>query len=389
MTQTKPLLFTPLKIRGVELRNRIAVSPMAMYVAENGYPVPFHFAHYAKFAMGGAGLVFIEETAVTRTGRITNGCLGLWTDEQIASYRPLTTLIREMGAASAMQIAHGGRKASAQRAWEGNGPLTDENLAKGDERWTPLGPSDKPFSEGWITPKPLDRTDMDEIRDAFVATALRALKAGFDIIEVHMAHGYLLQSFLSPIANIRTDEYGGSLENRMRFPLEVTEAVRKALPEDTPLFVRISATDWIDGGWDMDDSVALAKELEKVGVDLVDCSSGGNLLKGATNSNLTRGPGYQAPFAERIRSETGLMSQAVGLIRTPQFAEELLQKGAADIIALGRQMLFNPFWPNHAAEALGQTGHFETWPQPYAWWLDKWADGLRSMDEEPLGNGRY
>lgn len=387
MTQAKPLLFTPLKIRGVELRNRIAVSPMAMYVAENGYPVPFHFAHYAKFAMGGAGLVFIEETAVTRTGRITNGCLGLWTDEQIDSYRPLTKLIREMGAASAMQIAHGGRKASAQRAWEGNGPLTEENLAKGDERWTPLGPSDKPFSPGWITPKPLDRSDMDEIRDAFVATALRALEAGFDIIEVHMAHGYLLQSFLSPIANIRTDEYGGSLENRMRFPLEVTEAVRKALPEETPLFVRISATDWIDGGWDMDDSVALAKELERVGVDLVDCSSGGNLLKGATNSNLTRGPGYQAPFAERIRSETGLMSQAVGLIRTPQFAEELLQKGSADIIALGRQMLFNPFWPNHAAEALGQTGHFEAWPQPYAWWLDKWADGLRSMDEEPLGNG--
>ena len=188
-------------------------------------------------------------------------------------------------------------------------------------------------------------------------------------------------------ANKRTDEYGGGLENRMRFPLEVARAVRAAIPDGVPLFARISATDWIDGGWEMDDSVTLSKALENAGVDLIDCSSGGNLVKGATNSNLTRGPGYQAPFAERTRQETGLKTQAVGLIRTPELAEELLQQGSADMIALGRQMLFNPFWAHHAAEQLGQTGQFEHWPAPYAWWLDKWADGLRTMGEAPLKQG--
>ena len=386
MTQA-PMLFSPLTIRDVTIRNRVAVSPMAMYRAENGYPVPFHLAHYGKFAMGGAGLVFVEETAVTRTGRITNGCLGLWSDDQVDAFRPIAGLLKEQGATAAIQIAHGGRKASTQRAWEGNGPLTDANLANGDEAWTPLAPSDNEFAPGWAKPRALSRADMDEIRDAFVATALRALDAGFDIIELHMAHGYLLQSFLSPLANKRTDEYGGGLENRMRFPLEVARAVRAAIPDGVPLFARISATDWIDGGWEMDDSVTLSKALENAGVDLIDCSSGGNLVKGATNSNLTRGPGYQAPFAERTRQETGLKTQAVGLIRTPELAEELLQQGSADMIALGRQMLFNPFWAHHAAEQLGQTGQFEHWPAPYAWWLDKWADGLRTMGEAPLKQG--
>ncbi|MDF1855032.1 NADH:flavin oxidoreductase/NADH oxidase [Pseudooceanicola sp.] len=386
MTDT-PKLFTPLTLRGVTLRNRIAVSPMAMYRAEDGYPTDFHRTHYGKFGMGGAGLVFVEETAVTRTGRITNGCLGLWNDNQTEAYRPIAAQLRDQGAVSCMQIAHGGRKSSAQRAWEGNGPLTAENLANGDEQWTPVAPSDNPFSAGWPVPEPLDRAGMDTIRDAFVASCLRALEAGFDMVELHMAHGYLLQSFLSPLANKRTDDYGGSLENRMRFPVEVATAVRKALPDDVPLLARISATDWIDGGWQMDDSVALAKALEGAGVDLIDCSSGGNLEKGATNSNLTRSPGYQAPFAARIRAETGLKSQAVGLIRTPELAEQLLQDGAADIIALGRQMLFNPFWAHHAAEHFGVTGHFENWPKPYAWWLDKWSAGLRSMGEEPLAHG--
>ncbi|MGH1423271.1 MAG: NADH:flavin oxidoreductase/NADH oxidase [Pseudooceanicola sp.] len=381
---TTPLLFTPLTLRGVTLRNRIAVAPMDMYCAENGYPTAFHRTHYGKFAMGGAGLVFVEATGVTRTGRITNGCLGLWDDDQIDAYRPITTQLRDQGAASCLQLAHSGRKGSTQRAWEGNGPLTAENLANGDETWTPLAPSDNAFAGGWLTPRPLDRAGMDDIRDAFVAAALRALKAGFDMVELHMAHGYLLQSFLSPIANKRTDDYGGSLENRMRFPVEVAKAVRAALPNDVPLLARISATDWIDGGWEPEDSVVLARALKDTGVDLIDCSSGGNLVAGATNSNLARGPAFQAPFAKRIRAETGILTQAVGLIRTPALAEDLLQQGAADIIALGRQMLFNPFWAHHAAETLGVTGHFDNWPEQYAWWLDKWAAGLRSMGETPL-----
>lgn len=383
MPASIPLLFQPLTVRGVTLRNRIAVSPMAMYCAENGYPVAFHQVHYGKFAMGGAGLVYVEQAAVTRTGRITNGCLGLWEDGQAEALAPIAAFLRSQGAVPAIQINHSGRKGSAQRAWEGNGVLKPENLANGDESWQPLGASDNAFSEGWPVPTPLSQAGLDEIRNAFVATALRALSAGFQIIELHMAHGYLLQSFLSPIANKRTDAYGGSRENRMRFPLEVARAVRAALPSDVPLFARISAVDWIDGGWDLDDSVALARELKLAGVDLVDCSSGGNLLKGATNSNLTRSAGYQAPFARRLRAEAGVMSQAVGLIRSPEFAEALLQDGAADIIAIGRQMLFNPFWAHHAAEALGQTGAFETWPKPYAWWLEKWSGGLRASGERP------
>jgi 2,4-dienoyl-CoA reductase-like NADH-dependent reductase (Old Yellow Enzyme family) len=383
MTGEKPLLFTPLKVRGVELRNRIAVSPMAMYCAENGYAVPFHHVHYGKFGMGGAGIVFVEEVAVTRTGRITNGCLGLWEDGQGEALGSIAAFLRSQGAVPAIQIAHGGRKSSTQRAWEGNGPLTEENLANGDEAWEPIAPSATPFAEGWAMPRAMTRQDMDEIRDAFVATARRALAAGFGIIEIHMAHGYLLQSYLSPLANKREDEYGGNLENRMRFPLEVAAAVRAALPDDVPLFTRISSVDWIDGGWTMDDSVELAKGLKAAGVDLVDCSSGGNLVKGATNSNLTRSPGYQAPFAQRIREEAGLMSQAVGLIRTPELAEALLQDGFADVIALGRQMLYDPFWPLHAAEKMGLTGAFENWPAPYAWWLEKWAKGLNSMGERP------
>jgi 2,4-dienoyl-CoA reductase-like NADH-dependent reductase (Old Yellow Enzyme family) len=383
MVASTPLLFQPLSIRGVTLRNRIALSPMSMYCAQNGYPTPFHHVHYGQFAMGGAGLVYVEQAAVTRTGRITNGCLGLWEDGQADALAPIVAFLSSQGAVPAIQINHSGRKGSAQRAWEGNAVLTAENLANGDERWQPLGASDNPFAEGWPVPKALDRAGLDEIREAFVAAALRSLRVGFRIVELHMAHGYLLQSFLSPLANKRSDEYGGSRENRMRFPLEIVRAVRTALPDDVPLFARISAVDWIDGGWDMDDSVALARELRLAGVDLIDCSSGGNLPKGATNSNLTRPPGYQARFARRLREEANIMSQAVGLIRTPQLAESLLQESAADIIAIGRQMLFNPFWAHHAAEELGVTGNFEAWPHPYAWWLEKWSSGLRQTGQQP------
>lgn len=381
MTTKTPLLFSPLRIRGTTVRNRIAISPMAMYCAENGFPTAFHGHHYAKFAIGGAGIVFVEQSSITRVGRITNGCLGIWSDEHAEALKPITSFIKDRGAVPALQIAHGGRKASTQRAWEGNGPLTPENLKNGDETWTPVGPSDLAFAEGWLQPRALTVPEIHEHTEAFALAATRAVGAGFEIIEIHMAHGYLLQSFLSPLANKRSDEYGGSLENRMRFPLAVARAVRAAIPDDMPLFVRISAVDWIEGGWEIEDSVALARELKKIGVDVVDCSSGGNLVAGATNANLKRSPGYQAEFARRIKAETGIQTQAVGLIRTAQLANELLESEHADLIAIGRQALFNPNWPLHAAEELGMNDAFEEWPAQYAWWLKKWKSGLSARGE--------
>ena len=370
-----------LVFRGVELNNRIVVSPMGMYSAENGYVTPFHLVHYGKFAMGGAGLVFVEQTSVSRKGRITNGDPGLWEDGQIEGMREIVHVIKSHGSKAAIQINHGGRKSSQQRAFRGNSHLTDRDIEMGEETWVPTGPSDVPFSDGFQTPIPLSKEGLSGVRDAFVATARRAVLAGFDVIELHMAHGYLLQSFLSPLANFRTDEYGGSLENRMRFPLEVTRAVRAALPSATPLFVRISATDWIDGGWEIEDSVIFSRKLKELGVDLVDCSTGGNLRAGSTNANLSRGPGYQVPFAEQIRREAGIPTGAVGMIRTPEFAEKILQDDRADLIFLARQMLFNPFWALHAAEHFGLTGDFENWPEQYGWWLAKWGGALRAKGE--------
>jgi 2,4-dienoyl-CoA reductase-like NADH-dependent reductase (Old Yellow Enzyme family) len=335
-----------------------------MYSAENGYVTPFHLVHYGKFAMGGAGLVFVEQTSISRKGRITNGDPGLWEDGQIEGMRQVVHVIKSHGAKAAIQINHGGRKSSQQRAFRGNSHLTDRDIEMGEETWVPTGPSDVPFSDGFQTPVPLTKQGLVGVRDAFVATARRAVLAGFDVIELHMAHGYLLQSFLSPLANFRTDEYGGSLENRMRFPLEVTRAVRAALPSATPLFVRISATDWIDGGWEIEDSVVFSRKLKELGVDLVDCSTGGNL-------------------------RTGIPTGAVGMIRTPDFAEKVLQDGRADLIFIARQMLFNPFWALHAAEHFGLTGNFEQWPEQYGWWLAKWGGALRATGESLDGLERY
>lgn len=382
-------LFESIAFRGVELSNRIVVSPMGMYSAVNGYITPFHLVHYGKFAMGGAGLVFVEQTSVSRKGRITNGDPGLWEDGQIDGMRQIVHVIKSQRSNAAIQINHGGRKSSQQRAFRGNSHLTDRDIEMGEETWVPTGPSDVAFSDGFQTPIPLSKDGLTGVRDAFVATARRAVLAGFDVIELHMAHGYLLQSFLSPLANFRTDEYGGSLENRMRFPLEVTRAVRAALPSATPLFVRISATDWIDGGWEIEDSVIFSRKLKELGVDLVDCSTGGNLRAGSTNANLGRGPGYQVPFAERIRHEADIATGAVGMIRTPDFAEKILQDGRADLIFMARQMLYDPFWALHAAEHFGLTGTFETWPEQYGWWLAKWGGALRVNGESLDGVERY
>lgn len=374
----QPLLFSPLQIRGVTLANRIVVSPMAQYSANNGYPVSHHLLHYGKFAQGRAGMIIVEATAVTRQGRITNGCLGLWENAQINAMKPITAAIRQNGSVAAIQIGHGGRKSSMQRPWHGNGPPGAADEARGDEIWQPVGASAVALDEGWLQPRELSEAECETIAADFAAAAQRALQAGFEVIEIHMAHGYLLQSFLSPLSNFRQDRYGGSLQARMALPLQVAQAIRQAIPDHTPLFARLSCVDGSADGWLIEDSVELSRQLKATGVDVIDCSSGGNSPKGATNANLKRGPGYQADFARQIRDEAKIMTQAVGFIRTGLFAEQLLQQQKADLIAVGREYLYNPNWALHAAEQLGVTGNFENWPVQYAWWLEKWQKGLKA-----------
>ncbi len=382
-------LFSEFKLRSLALKNRVVISPMGTYSADNGQLQPFHHAHYAAFAMGGAGLVMVEQTSITRRGRVTNGDPGLWADSHIAGMRAIVSHMKAYGAKAGIQLNHGGRKSSMQRAFRGNGPLTEKDLAMGEETWTPLAPSALPLGDEWLMPEAITPGHIEGLRQAFVHAARRAVLAGFDLIEIHMAHGYLLQNFLSPLANHRTDDYGGSLANRMRFPLEVVQAVRQVIPHSMPLLARISATDWLDGGWTMDDSLVLSRALAEQGVDLVDCSSGGNMRTGATNSSLGRGPGYQVPFAKQIRAETTIPTAAVGMIRTPEFAEKILQESSADLIFIGRQALFNPFWARHAAEALGVNQNFEDWPPQYGWWLDKWKQALKANHESPMGSEKF
>ena len=383
--KTKPLLFQPYTVRGITLKNRIVVSPMGTYGSENGCLSPFQFAHYERMAMGGAGLVIMEQTFVTRAGRVSNGDPGLWADSHIEPMARLVSEMKRYGTKTAIQISHGGRKGGQQRAYEGNGPIDESNLAAGDEQLYPMGASPVPLSDGWQVPGEMSETYIEGIIEAFAAGAKRAVLAGFDLLELHLAHGYLLQSFLSPLANQRTDRFGGSLENRMRLPLAVVERLRSVMPESMPLFARLSVTDWIDGGWTEDDSVILAARLKQAGVDLIDCSSGGNMRMGATNSNLARGPGYQVALSDRLRHEAKIPTAAVGMIRTAQFAEKILQDEKADLICIGRQMLFNPYWAHHAAWELGVERDFATWPEPYGWWLNKWAQALATNGEDPLG----
>lgn len=377
-------LFSPLQLRGANIRNRIALSPMCMYCAEDGLVSDFHMAHYAGFAMGGAGLVWLEATAIHPEGRISNGCLGIWDEAQLPGLTCLAAHIASFGAVPGIQLNHAGRKAAAKPAWAGGAPLSPDTLAKGERLWPPVGPSEVAFAEGWQTPRAMSPDDIAGLRSDFVAATERAVRAGFRMIELHFAHGYLIQSFLSPLANHRTDLYGGSLENRMRLAIEIAEDVRKALPDAIPLVARISATDWIEGGWTMEDSLVLAEALRSAGVDMLDVSSGGNMVQGVANSALTQRAGYQVDFAHEIRAATGLAVQTVGLIRSARFANQLLADGKADVIALGRQMLFNPRWAAHAYQELAAPGDFSQWPEPYGWWLDKWSRSLARKGESPF-----
>jgi 2,4-dienoyl-CoA reductase-like NADH-dependent reductase (Old Yellow Enzyme family) len=373
------MLFEPLVLREIRLRNRIVVSPMCQYSADDGHVTDWHFVHLGKFAQGGAGAVFVEATAVEKRGRITHGDTGIWHESHIEGLKKISKFIKSQGAVPAIQLAHAGRKASMARPWYGNGPLTQADLDRGEKPWSIVAPCATPLGDGWITPRPLEKDDLEDLKSSYRDAVSRAHAAGFDILEIHAAHGYLLHSFLSPISNTRTDEYGGTLANRMRFPLEVAKEVRAAWPAHKPLFVRVSSIDDVEGGWSIEDTIAFAKELKALGVDVVDCSSGGILgsATAATRTLLPRVPGFQIPFAERVRKEAGIKTMAVGLILTPQQAEEALAAGRADLIAIGREALYDPNWPLHAAAALGADPEFARWPQQYGWWLTRRESLLR------------
>jgi len=367
-------LFTPIKLRDVTLRNRTVVSPMCQYSAHDGMANDWHFVHLGQFAMGGFGLVFTEAAAVAAEGRITHGDLGLWMDEQVAPIARIAGYVHAHGATLGMQLAHAGRKASMQRPWYGNGPLDAGDTARGDVAWPIVGPVARPHNDGWLVPRALDRAGIARIAQDFAAAARRAHVAGIDVIEIHGAHGYLLHSFLSPVANTRTDEYGGDLAGRMRFPLAVARAVREAWPTGKPLFFRTSTIDGVDTGWTLDDAVALARELKAVGVDVIDCSAGGFL-----SSRLDLRPGYLVPNAARIRADAGIATQAVGFILTARQAEDVLRDGAADLVAIGREALVDPHWAGRAAVELDGDAGWSQWPAQYAWWLERRAALLRKF----------
>jgi NADPH2 dehydrogenase len=346
-------LFSPLQLRGLALSNRIMVAPMCQYSAENGEATDWHFTHINSLALSGAAMFCIEATAVEATGRITPGCLGLYNDATEAALKPIIASARKRSkAAIAMQLAHAGRKASSHTPWDG-GQLIP--LSEGG--WRPEGPSDVPHKESETPPLALDTAGLARIRDAFATSAKRAERLGLDALEVHCAHGYLLHQFLSPISNKRTDQYGGSLQNRMRFPLEVFDAVRAAFPATKPVGLRVSSTDWVEGGWDIAQTIELSRELKKRGVDWIDASSGGV----SPQQKIPLGPGYQVPFAQAIKEATGLPTIAVGLITEPKQAEEIVSSGKADMVALARGMLYDPRWGWHAAAELG--GHVDAPPQ--------------------------
>ncbi len=338
------LLFEPLTIRKITLKNRIVVSPMCEYSSEDGFANNWHLVHLGSRAVGGAGLIFTEATAVAPEGRITPQDLGIWKDEHIEFLKRITSFIEKQGSIPGMQLAHAGRKASHLSPWKGG-----QALKESEGSWQTLAPSAIAFKEDEPLPKEMDMNDVKQLVKDFAEAAKRAMAAGFKIIEIHAAHGYLINEFLSPLSNTRSDEYGGSFENRTRLLLEITRAVRNIIGEEIPLFVRISATDWVDGGWTADDSAALAKLLQSKGVDLIDCSSGGV----SHEQKIPVQPLYQLPFSEKIKKETGILTGAVGLITTTQQAESILENNQADLIIIARQFLREPYFPLHAARELG------------------------------------
>ncbi len=347
-------LFRPVTFRSVTARNRIMVSPMCQYSAVDGVPNEWHFQNLASRAVGGAGIVFVEMSNVEARGRITAGCMGLWNDGQRDALASIARFVKSTGAVAGIQIAHAGRKASCSRPWEGG-----KGLAPEQGGWPIIAPSPLPFGQGFPLPQEMDAGTIADIVAQFAASTRRAREAGFEIVELHGAHGYLISSFLSPVSNRRTDRYGGSFDNRIRFLLEIVDAVRTEWPAEKPLFVRISCTDWMDGGWNLEESVKLAQILKKGGqVDLVDCSSGGV----DPRQKIDLHPGYQIPFAAAVRSRAGIATGAVGMISSPEMAEDIVSSGKADLVVMARAFLNDPYWPLHAAKALKTK---IAWPPQY------------------------
>jgi 2,4-dienoyl-CoA reductase-like NADH-dependent reductase (Old Yellow Enzyme family) len=345
-----PALFQPLTLRELTLKNRVVVSPMCQYSADYGVPNDWHLVHLGRFALGGAGLVITEATAVEPEGRISAADTGLWNNEQQLAFARIVKFLKENGAATGVQLAHAGRKAGTRPPWLGGGPATPDQARNG-ETWTPVAPSALPFTDGYPTPTALSLADIERIKTNFVEAAKRALIADFDVVEVHSAHGYLLTQFLSPISNVRDDQYGGDLASRMRLTLEITREVRAVWPASRPLFVRISSVDGTAGGWSLEDGVALSRELKALGVDVVDCSSGGVTPSIATLPDPTQ-HGYQVPFAARIKQDAGIATMAVGRITDPKRANAIVASGDADLVALARPLLDDPNWALHAREKL-------------------------------------
>lgn len=347
-------LFTPLRLRELEFKNRLFVSPMCQYSAgTDGIPTSWHLVHLGSRAVGGAGLVMVEATGVNPVARISPGDLGLWNEDQRRAFEPITDFIKEQGAVAAIQLAHAGRKASTVLPWQGEGAVS---LDAGG--WVPVGPSAEAFSEKHTLPQALTEAEILKTVNDFAQAAGRSLAAGFQVVEIHMAHGYLMHSFLSPLTNHRTDQFGGALENRMRFPLMVAKAVREVWPPQLPVFVRISASDWVDGGWDLPQSIEFCKRLKGLGIDLIDCSSGGIV----PTAKIPAGPNYQVPFAEGIRNGADIPTGAVGIITTGTGAEKILQEQKADVIFMAREFLRDPYFPLHAAQELGVE---VPWPVQY------------------------
>ena len=338
-------LFSPLTIRSITFRNRIAVSPMCQYSSDNGLASNWHLVHLGSRAVGGAALVMVEATGVEPRGRITPGDMGIWSDVHTAAFKPIAAFIKQQGAVPGVQLAHAGRKASTSEPWVNRGA----QLSKENGGWDTIAPSTIPFHENDRPPLAMTKLDIESVVEAFRVATQRALAAGFEVLEIHGAHGYLINEFLSPLTNQRDDEYGGSIDNRLRLLKEVITAVRSEWPDHLPLFVRLSATDWVEGGWTGDDSAYLAKAVKPLGVDLIDCSSGGTV----PNAKIPVGPGFQVPLAEQVKREASILTGAVGMITDPHQANEIITSGKADIVLLAREFLRDPYWPLHAAKALG------------------------------------
>ena len=373
-----PRLFDPLTLRSVTFRNRLALSPMCQYEAKDGFVNTYHTVHYGKFALGGFGLVMVEATAVSPEGRITHGDVGLWNDTQIEGLASIAAFLKQQGAVPGIQIAHAGPKGGMQRPYYGDGPLTQKDHARGDYPWPIVSASALAVDHDWPLPSALDEDGIARVRADFAAAARRALTAGFEVLELHCAHGYLLNSFLSPLTNLRTDDYGGSLERRMKLPLEIAEDLRSIWPEDKPLFVRISAVDGSRKGVTLEDSIAFTHELKRRGVDVIDCSSGGI---GAPYEHPT-GYGHQTPLAASIKAKTGLKTMAVGLIVNAEQADSIVDAGEADLVAIGREALRDPNFAYRAEQELGaadETHPFNSWPRQIGWWLNRRQSTIRRL----------